>query len=174
MRRFRWVLPLLLAACAACRQGKEGNTDPPDPGRMKEKLIRVNKQFVRNQLDDIDAYIRRKGYRMDSTETGLRYAVYHPGDGPKPGPENKVTIRYRTSLLDGRECYSSDSLGPLTFSMGYDDVPGGLREGVALMGQGDTALLILPAHLAYGLTGDGGKVPPNAALVMRVELLKVE
>ena len=34
--------------------------------------------------------------------------------------------------------------------------------------------MIMNSHLAYGFTGDGNKIPPNAALVMDVELVKTE
>jgi len=168
------VLPALALGCVAGCHGNREPDRPPDAKDLKEKLIRVNKQFVLNQLDDIDGYIEIKGYTMDSTATGLRYRIQAGPGGRRPGPDDAVTLNYRTSLLDGRHCYSSDSLGTMDFSMNYDEVPNGLREGVAMMAEGDKALLIIPSHLAYGLTGDGGCIPPNAALVMQVELVRVK
>ncbi len=171
----RRKFPLLFACLfpwLACNDTLPQNREM-ERENLKEKLIRVNKKFVRNQLNDIDAYIARKGYRMDSTETGLRYFIRRTGMGSGPASHNSVRVSYRTELLDGRYCYSSDSLGLLEFEMSYDEIPNGLREGVAMMSEGDKALLIIPAHLAYGLTGDAGCIPPNAALVMRVELVEI-
>jgi len=37
---------------------------------------------------------------------------------------------------------------------------------------GESARLIIPNHLAYGLSGDGDKIPPGAALFIDVKLLK--
>jgi FKBP-type peptidyl-prolyl cis-trans isomerase len=42
------------------------------------------------------------------------------------------------------------------------------------MAEGDRALFILPAHLAYGFTGDHHCIPPNAALEMQVKVEKIE
>ncbi len=171
----KFLLPLscliLLCSCSSRDQQEQGTMHRDT---LKEKLIRANKTFVRIQLNDIDRYISQKGYLMDSTETGLRYRIQHMGGKEKPDESSTVTIRYITSLLDGTECYRSDSTGEMKFSMSYDDVLKGLREGVSMMHRGDKALFILPAHLAYGLTGDGNKVPSNAALVMQVELAKIE
>jgi FKBP-type peptidyl-prolyl cis-trans isomerase len=161
---------LLFAGCGTGDNEKK----PPGGPALKETLIRANKQFVRSQLSDIDAYIERKGYAMDSTGTGLRYRIRPGGGGRRPDSTGTVTIAYRTELLDGRPCYDSDSLGPMTVSMDYGDVPPGLREGLFLMAEGDQALFILPAHLAYGLTGDHACIPPNAALVMQVKVEKIE
>lgn len=85
-----------------------------------------------------------------------------------------MTVNYIVSLIDGTECYRSDSLGPLTFSMNHDDVPQGLREAVSMMSVGDKALAILPSHLGYGLTGDAKKIPSNATLIYQIELIKIE
>jgi len=90
------------------------------------------------------------------------------------GNEDVVKINYKVSLLDGTIVYSSDSTGAMQFKLGKSDVAGGLQEGVKLLHEGDKAIFILPAHLAYGLTGDGDRIKHYATLVIDVELLKIE
>jgi|SRR6185436_131469 len=165
------IFPLLLIT--SCTSGQE-NGEKMDKQKLKEHLIRANKINVKNQSDDIDDYIKRHHLQMDTTATGLRIKIEKTGTGPQPQSKNTVTVNYIVSLLDGTECYRSDSLGPLTFSMNHDDVPQGLREAVSKMSVGDKALAILPSHLGYGLTGDANKIPSNATLVYQVELLKIE
>ena len=49
----------------------------------------------------------------------------------------------------------------------------GWDEGILLLNEGDKARLVIPSDLAYGSQGAGGVIPPNAALVFDVELVRV-
>lgn len=166
---------LFLLMVLSCTSDEQRDKEKTNPAGLKEQLIRANRQFVKNQLDDIKGYIERHGYRMDSTQTGLQYQI------KKGDPANTIAadsndiagIRYKLRLLDGRECYTQDSALYREYHLTNDDMPAGLREGVLLMHEGDKALLIIPSYLAFGLTGDGDCIPPNAALVVTLTLEKV-
>lgn len=166
------IAMLMMVSCMQDRSPKEETISGPE---MKERLIRANRQFVKNQLDDIQGYIERHGYTMDSTRTGLQYRIRRSEhvNAPPATADNIAGIRYKIKLLDGRECYTTDSALYREYHLTKDDMPAGLREGVLLMHEGDKALLIIPSYLAFGLSGDGDCIPPNAALVMNVTLEKV-
>ncbi|MCC6384503.1 MAG: FKBP-type peptidyl-prolyl cis-trans isomerase [Bacteroidia bacterium] len=164
---------LVLSACSSCIHNQE-NDQQATPAEMKERLIRANRIFVKNQLDDIDGYIATNELKTDSTQTGLRYFINRTGEsGKRASVQDIAGIRYKVQLLDGRDCYTADSSLYREFDLSQDDIPSGLREGILMMNEGDKAMFIIPSHLAFGLTGDGDCIPPNAALIINVKLEKV-
>ncbi len=68
---------------------------------------------------------------------------------------------------------SSADNQPISFTVGALDVVfPGWDEGVSSMQEGGKRLLVIPSDLALGTQG-GGDIPPDATLVMEVELLEV-
>lgn len=107
------------------------------------------------------------------TPSGLRWRrLAGDGSGTRPGPTDRVTVRYVGTLADGQEFDSSLKRGmPTTFPL--NRVIPGWQEGVALMGVGDKVELAIPYQLAYGAEGKG-PIPGAATLLFTVELLAVE
>lgn len=100
-----------------------------------------------------------------------------PGDGqtyPKKG--DTLTMHYTGKLAKTGEKFDSsvDRGEPFTFQIGVGQVIPGWDEGVVKMSVGEKAMLHIPAEMAYGASGAGGVIPPNADLVFEVELLKVD
>jgi len=105
--------------------------------------------------------------------SGLQYKVLTEGKGKKPTSKSAVTTHYSGKLLDGTEFDSSYKRGePATFPVGGFNK--GLTEGLQLMREGSKYEFYLPPSLAYGETGAGNVIPPNATLVFQVELISVK
>ena len=85
---------------------------------------------------------------------------------------DEVQIVCKVFLLDVTLCYETDTTNPVAFKLGEGMQIRGLEEGIMTMIPGESARLIIPNHLAYGLRGDGEKIPPGAALFIDVKLLK--
>jgi len=68
---------------------------------------------------------------------------------------------------------SVDRGQPFSFNIGVGQVIQGWDEGVALMKVGEKRRLYIPAALGYGAYGAGRVIPPHAALIFDVELLKL-
>lgn len=102
--------------------------------------------------------------------SGLQYKVVTEGKGDSPKATDNVTVQYRGTLLDGTEFDSSYSRNePATFQL--NRVIKGWTEGVQLMKPGAKYQFYIPGDLAYGPSGYGAKIGPNATLVFDIELL---
>ena len=109
---------------------------------------------------------------MDKTESGLYYKIIRPGKGKSPSAGSNVSVHYRGMLMDGSEFDSSYKRNePINFVLGKGQVISGWDEGIALLNKGASAKLVIPSVLAYGSSGAGGVIPPDATLVFEVELL---
>ena len=82
-----------------------------------------------------------------------------------------VSLEYELGLLNGDLIYSSKKDGIKTFLVGRGGVESGLEEGIWKLRKNSVAILILPAHLAHGLLGDGNKIPARATLVYKVKVI---
>lgn len=142
--------------------------------KVNSRMPDVNKIMVANESDEIEAYIKRHNWTMESSGTGLRYHIYMQGMGKSVEAGDKVTVSFQLSLLNGEVCYTNADKKAVTFIMQQGQQTNGLEEGLTLMKEGGKSRLIVPAHLGYGLMGDGEKVPQKAVLVYDVALLKIE
>lgn len=161
---------LVFSSCNTAVKRDNGNEAMP----KEDELIQHRRSVVRNEDEDIENYIARRNYSMITTQTGLRYYIYHRGEGNELIREDDVVaIAFEISLLDGTVVYSSNDQGELELKVGKSSLANGLQEGLRYLHPGDKALLIIPSHLAYGLTGDGDKIGKYQVLVMHVEVLRV-
>ena len=159
----------------ACGQAGRQNDRPEiNPKEYKEPLIKANKIRVQREDVEIDNYIKRYQLDMKETGTGLRYLIYHEEDGKEAKIGKTVVINYKINLLDGTACYSSENDGPKKFTIGQGGVESGLEEGILLLKVGEKAKFILPSHLAYGLLGDGDKIPSHVVIIYEVELINLK
>ena len=104
--------------------------------------------------------------------SGLQYTILREGTLRKPKATDSVECHYEGRLIDGTVFDSSYKRGQ-TATFPLNGVIAGWTEGVQLMGEGAKYRFFIPYHLAYGARGAGGSIPPYAALVFDVELVKV-
>lgn len=162
------VLTICLFNCS-------GSDSPNQEKRINEKQVKkefvdVNKMMFESEKEDINDYIALHGWDMKTTSTGLRYSVYHKGNGKKAKPGMRATINYELRLINDYLCYSSEEDGPKTFVIGKGEETNGLDEAMLFLRQGDKARIIVPSYLGYGLLGDQEEIPKRATLIYDIEL----
>ena len=112
---------------------------------------------------------------MKETLSGLYYQINKDGNNDKkPNKGDKVSVHYKGMLMDGTVFDSSFQRNqPIEFLIGEGQVIPGWDEGISMLNEGASAKFIIPSDLAYGSSGAGGVIPPNATLIFEVELLKI-
>lgn len=105
-------------------------------------------------------------------KSGLLYKVLTKGKGTiSPTGDTICEVHYEGRLVSGTVFDSSYDKGePLTVKP--IQVIKGWKEALKLMVEGDEWELYVPSELGYGEKGSG-EIPPDAALIFRVELLRV-
>jgi len=107
-----------------------------------------------------------------TTASGLQYEILKAGDGAAPVAADTVKVDYVGTLLDGTTFDSSIARGtPAEFPLA--GVIPGWTEGLQTMKVGGKTKFYIPSKLAYGPTGSGSAIPPNATLIFEVTLLEI-
>ncbi|MCX4401874.1 FKBP-type peptidyl-prolyl cis-trans isomerase [Streptomyces sp. NPDC059837] len=97
------------------------------------------------------------------------------GDGPVAKAGDTVSVHYvGVAFSTGEEFDASWNRGtPLKFQLGVGQVIAGWDQGVQGMKVGGRRQLVIPAHLAYGDRGAGGRIGPGETLIFVCDLVGV-
>lgn len=103
-------------------------------------------------------------------DSGVIVVTETAGQGAFPGIDDSVDVKYQGRLADGT--VFDDTQGqPVHFSV--NALVPGFTQGLQQMQPGGKYRLVIPADKAYGSTGAGGVIPPDAVLDFSVELVSI-
>ncbi|MGK7392096.1 MAG: FKBP-type peptidyl-prolyl cis-trans isomerase [Candidatus Cyclobacteriaceae bacterium M2_1C_046] len=138
-------------------------------------------------VQTIKEYLETNNIDAQATESGLSYVIKEEGTGQKAEAGDQVRVNYAGYVLGGE--YFDTSLkelaeekglfnpqreyGPLTFTLGQQQVIQGWDEGISLLSEGGKATLYVPSTMAYGPRQRGEVIGANSILVFDVELVEV-
>mmetsp|Transcript_31329 Transcript_31329/g.73853 ORF Transcript_31329/g.73853 Transcript_31329/m.73853 type:complete len:118 (+) Transcript_31329:72-425(+) len=111
---------------------------------------------------------------------GVKIDQIRPGKkDTKPQKDDIVSIHLVLKLMDGvivsdsREQDSDLGGEPLRFFVGRGNVIRGLDEALPRISLGEIVRMIVSPDFGYGSKGFHPSVPPNATLLLEVELLEI-
>ena len=141
---------------------------------LNEYMEKRSEASKSKNSSEADSFFKENGAKAGvvTTASGLQYQILRDGNGKKPGADDSVEVNYEGTLLDGTVFDSSYERGE-TASFALSQVIAGWSEGLQHCEEGGEIILWLPSDLAYGETGAGSQIGPNAALKFRVELIKI-
>ena len=164
-----FIFLLIAVACAS-----EVKKQKQDIDWNKEKSVQLNRSLALEEEIQIKFFLEsHKDWDAVSTGSGLIYAIIEKGTGEIPQIGQTADVVVDVKLLDGTACYASKPNDYESFVVDKSNVESGIQEAVKLMHVGDHAKLIIPSHLAHGLTGDMNKIPPLTVIVVDLKLIKV-
>lgn len=170
------------AALKACISGEKPALSFEEAGEVLNKFFAEMEKEQSAKQAEIAEAMKKEGeaFLAENAKkegvvvlpSGLQYKVIKNGDGRKPGRKDTVSCNYEGTFTNGQIFDSSYKRGvPAEF--GVSQVIAGWTEALQLMSEGSEWELYIPYNLAYGETGASGAIPPCAALVFKVELIKV-
>lgn len=109
----------------------------------------------------------------------IKISILKEGTGEEAKAGDTVAMNYSGTLADGTTFDSNvdpkfQHVQPFVFTLGIGQVIKGWDVGVAGMKVGEKRKLEIAPDFAYGSTGAGGVIPPNATLTFEVELLGIK
>lgn len=113
------------------------------------------------------------GLKKKTTESGLIFWDIQEGGGEFPEPTSTVTVHYTIWLKDGAIQDTTEMSGsprrlPLKILFA------GMKETISTMKPGGIRQVKIPPTLAYGEQGQLPGIPPNATLLLEIQLIDVE
>lgn len=165
---------LFTEAFLAQMNGKSNMTSLAADRIYKDETKRLAEQKTAANKKAGEEYLKKNASApgVKTTASGLQYKTTQEGSGASPDANDKVTVHYHGTLIDGTVFDSSVDRGqPATF--GLNQVIPGWTEGLQLMKEGGKTTFYIPSELAYGSRAQG-KIQGNSTLIFDVELIKVE
>lgn len=162
MRRRLLTTLAIAVALSAC--GPKAKTADASPGASGANAAAAKAFMAKNAT----------AAGMHVTASGLQYKIVRsgPADGLRPQQGDLIKVHYEGKLLDGKVFDSSYERGVPAVLPLEGLIPGWI-EALQLMRPGDEWVLYVPPALGYGAE-DKGAIPPNSALIFRIELIAIQ
>ena len=173
MKSVNHILFIVLVATvffAACKDRTPVIEFTPDNSSvMKENMINANRVVIQSESTQIDAYIERHGWKMESLPCGALYRIKAVGKGDLIQPDDTVTVSYRLEALDGTPFYTRQTD---TLVVGRQEVTVALDDLLQRLSYGSQVQMIAPSNSAYGVVGDGDRVASRSVIVYDINEIR--
>jgi FKBP-type peptidyl-prolyl cis-trans isomerase len=111
--------------------------------------------------------VKEEGVQVLPSGVAYRVVRSGPETGIKPTLRDEVKVHYEGRVFDSSYERGQPAAMPLRGL-----IPA-WQEALVQMRPGDEWILYVPPEQGYGAEGAGGEIPPNAALIFRIELIDV-
>ncbi|MDD4738780.1 MAG: FKBP-type peptidyl-prolyl cis-trans isomerase [Bacteroidales bacterium] len=156
------------------REKRESPKEESKEEKVDNTLLKVNQVANEKEIQKIKGYIQRRKWQMQHIKEGVFVESLLEGKGKTITSNSIVTINCKIELLDGTKVFDSKIDGAKVIDLKSEqDVVGlvyvlnGLKEKTKLRA-------VVPSFLAFGLKGDGDRIPKRSSLVYEIEIKEVK
>ena len=162
------VLPLLLLT--ACRQIPVVEIEDHHSDPLLENRINANRIIAQSEETQIDAYLSRRNWKMQTLPGGSRLMTCNTQPAT---PHSQLTfgdtveLRYNVESIGGEPIYNNLCD---TVVIGRAQPNRGVDEALLYLAIGDKATVIVPSEQAFGVIGDGNRITSRMILVYKITI----
>jgi peptidylprolyl isomerase len=139
------------------------------------KAVENAKKAAAGARDAAIAAINKTWPDLSRSSDGIFQKTTKAGSGATPIKGATVSVNYKGMFIDGKIFdQSSAHGGPIDFKAGAGEVIPGWDRVLLSMKKGEKRFVVIPPELAYGESGAGGVIPPNAFLAFEIELVDIK
>ena len=146
---------------------------------LSEFFLESNKEIVKFEDFMIDSLIELSGLFFLKDSSGIRILIDNKNKSQKfhktPKDGDIVEVAYDCILFEELENLSHCSMiDTIVFQLGYSKQMRGLNHAIKLLKIGESAKIVIPSYLGFGMSGYGKEVPPYATLLLNIKLLNIK
>ncbi len=169
-----------LSTITGCGDPSYEPTTPPgiayQPEPPENKSQALGEAALEIAKRDAQSILSRPREILPIEETNVEVVTLIEGSGPGAQRGQTLSLRYTGRLVDQTVFDTNEEPGddPFSVQLGISNVIQGWQIGLQGLKVGERRRMTIPSELAYGATGSGNRIPPNAKLIFEVELLSLE
>lgn len=128
-------------------------------------LLLINQKLAAKE-DSILQLYAQKDTAYKKNDLGFWYKINQKANGAKIKDKDKCRFTYQMLLLNGKVIEKADK----QIVIGQKQIVVGLEEGIKQMHKGESATLIIPWYLGYGMNGNKPLVPPYTSVIYQIKI----
>ncbi|MEO9891265.1 gliding motility-associated peptidyl-prolyl isomerase GldI [Aurantibacter sp.] len=141
-----------------------------ESAERSRKLLEAEEKLIENLITSDTT----STYEHSATGSWYTFIKKNEEDTNTAQTDDLVTMTYNILALDNDTIYSMQDIGIKTYKVDKQEMFQGLRDGIKLMKENETATFLFPSSLAYGYHGDNDKIGSNIPLKATVAIIKIE
>lgn len=179
MSLFKSKLCYFLLSCVLISSCKEPEPRKPvsvKTGTFLEQSVERNKEILAHERKLIKKIIKEDTLHTYHTPNNIYWYYYNVKDSAQTYrlKENDVVLMsYNIRSFNNDTLYSFKDIGENEFVIDKEDYFPGLRTGIKLLKEGESATFLFPSSLAYGFYGDKNKIGTNQPLISTIKIIDI-
>jgi gliding motility-associated peptidyl-prolyl isomerase len=162
---------------ASCQEPEPRRPVEVRSGSFLKASAERNKRLLDEETNLMQALAKKDSLRTyQNSASGFMFAYEKRGaaDGPLAKPGDLVTLTYDIRTWNEDTLYRREEIGIRPYLVDKEELFPGMRAGVKMLKEGESAVFYFPSSLGFGYHGDDVRIGPNTPLKCTLEILKIE